>query len=362
MNQKPKDSGKTNEDAFSLQVIISKLKHYMIAAFLFFSGFIILSSSDFTKDFISSSISISIGTSLITAAAVDVIYNMILIKNIDIIIAKHLMLTKEVQNEILKDDKRQEVLCNALEYKLGSDLKEAIKNSIDKLNGYKNRGKLKVELKGYETGSKELKEYFYQLNMIEECEEMIKSNKITIIATDNDEKYINESKGIKEDTYLFYLPSNLYLIENEFDFKTELIVNNEVIPKKPLEEYRIGDHNRFIKYEYEIGNNKSKIAQVRLTVNMVLSKMEHIFFWDLTKAYKNYDIDLDYRDTDIVKCEPYLPFSEYPMDPNFGNGRRILISINNWILPPVTLCFVWYCKNETPKISIIKPEAGSKAT
>lgn len=361
MNRKPKDFSKIIEDTINPQVLISELKHHLLALILLSLGLIILSSNDLIKDYINTSISIGIGTSLITAAAVDVIYNMILIKNIDLMVARNLMLRKEVQDEVLKEDKREEVLSNALEWKLGGDLKEAVENFIDKLDGFKYNGKLKVELKGFKKGSAELQKHFYQLNIIEECEEIINSNKMTVVATDNYDKYVSESKKPKEDTYLlFYLPSNLYLIEEEFFFETELIINNKPIPKKVLENSRIGTRNRFIKYEYEIGKDISRLAQIQLTTSTILSKMEHVFFWDLDKAFKRYDIDLDYNDTDIVKCEPYLPFQTYPLNEKFSSGRRIQISLMDWILPPCTMCFIWYCKNEIPENEIIQSEAESK--
>ena len=49
--------------------------------------------------------------------------------------------------------------------------------------------------------------------------------------------------------------------------------------------------------------------------------------------------------------EPYID--------TFDDGRKILISIRNWVLPTNLICFVWYCKDEIPPQEI-KVEMNGK--
>src|SRR5450759_3983659 len=79
-------------------------------------------------------ITLNVAIAFAIASIVDFAYSYVVMEDISQIIAKHLMLDKDVQKEILKIDKIDEILEVALESKVGKKLAVAIKKSmIDKI-------------------------------------------------------------------------------------------------------------------------------------------------------------------------------------------------------------------------------------
>ena len=84
-------------------------------------------------------VALSFAVALAVATIVDLAYNYVVMKDVEEMVAKHLMLNKDVQDEILKKDKIDEILDCSLESTVGVDLKQVIAHAvINKVRGYKN--------------------------------------------------------------------------------------------------------------------------------------------------------------------------------------------------------------------------------
>lgn len=356
----PSNSIKALVERYRADTYIAKLKHQKIALILSILSLILFYYYAFklTPSSTASSIALGLATTFFTAATVDVLYNWTFLKDIEKIIAGQLMLNEEVQRESLKDDKRLKILECALEFKLGNDLKKPVISLINSLDGYKNSGTYTIVLRKINSGSQYLRENFYNLELLVEFEDIVSSDKIAIIATDDEKIYTKESREDIGNKYIYFLPDFLDQLGKDFSFKTNVKIDNIDLEKideidnidlkkidEPLKKDEIPEIDngkRFIKHKFQRSDNSRKQVHIEYNINTILSKKEHLFFCDFNKAYKEFFIDFDCRDTDIERCEPYLPFSDPHIKYWGDDGRRIQVSIFDWILPPSIVCFVWY--------------------
>jgi hypothetical protein len=309
-------------------------------------------------------VALSFAVALAVATIVDLAYNYVVMKDVEEMVAKHLMLNKDVQDEILKKDKIDEILDCSLESTVGVDLKQVIAHAvINKVRGYKNITRLNVSinvvLQTFEDGPAELKNNFYKLEMITKYHEILNRRRLVFVATEDEEMYIEEYGKTNEDenVYVFLLPSSLDIIKETniaafgvYDVKIDGISLHE-ISEKPLNK----DKSLKIIKTFEIPaglfkEKENKVVLIEFNLQSILAKWEHVFFEDIHKAYSNFQILFDFSNTDIANCDVYSSFVSRaePHIKRTDDEKKILLFIDDWALPSSMVCFVWYCKNEIP--------------
>jgi len=167
-------------------------------------------------------VALSLATALATATIVDLLYNFVVMKDIEEMVATHLMLNKDVQKEILKKEKVDDILSCSLESTVGKDLRRVIENAIiNRVRIYKDVVRknvvINVVLQNFDKYPDELKLNFYKLEMITKYQEILTSQHLTFVATDDDDEYTKESNKINEEerTYVFFLPDKIKEIPNK---------------------------------------------------------------------------------------------------------------------------------------------------
>ena len=190
-----------NNSAEEYKLLVSAKRYLLMNIVLIFIsmsllGFIIYLKNENTA---LGSISLSLAIAFLTASLVDIFFNKMAKENMEQLSAKQLMLSKEVQNEILKNNKIEDILDCALESTLGPDLKDAINKSlIKRLYGYKNatrvNGSLSIVLKNLDNGSDYFRKNFYHVENMTKYSEILTKDRITFIYTDDNDLFDKESE------------------------------------------------------------------------------------------------------------------------------------------------------------------------
>ena len=362
------DDSKTKRmgDIFRLLKGRITLAHFVIILFfvLLAVGLGIYASS--RTGTLQGTIALSFATAFATAAIVDLAYNYVVMKDVEEMVAMHLMLNKEVQGEILKKEKIDEILDCSLESTVGVDLKQAIKLAIiNKVRRYKDiirlNASLNVVLQSFKDGHDELKNNFYKLEMVSKYQEILNKKRLVFVATDNEEVYQKEycKTGNDERPYVFLLPAGLEMIIKRMrdikffevlDVKIAGILLHKVNEKSISEDRPLRIIETFEIPDELFKEKEDNLVTIEFSIHSILAKWEHIFFEDIHKAYSNFQILFDYSNTDIANCDVYHSFvsTAEPHIKKMDNGKKILLFTEDWTLPTNMVCFVWCGKNEIP--------------
>lgn len=308
-------------------------------------------------------ISLNFAVALATATMVDLVYNYVIMEDVEEMIAKHLMLNRDVQKEIMRREKVDEILALSLENIIGQKLAIALKKSIiDKLATEKDlflmeRAYYSVTLKNFTDAP--LKDFF-EIKMTSKFNMTLKNNKAIFYATDNDKMYEKlVQKSNDPSIYLiYYLPakcgkilkSNDSLLNKFFEIQELRIDGNNVTESKIESLYDNGTVT--IKVDFDIPNDilaaTGNPARISFRLKSLLLKYEHIFFRVIPRAYPSIFMSWDCVGTDIENVEVYHSFigAQPEIERLLPNGKRINIIVQDWVLPNNMLIFIWKLKGE----------------
>ena len=317
-----------------------------------------------------------------TAGIVSVLYNYITLEETREIIAETLLLDLDVQQELLKHDKVEQLLDTSLTTIIGNQLKNAIKKTLlDNIRQYKNTTRqsysLNVALRMLQvpheirsklpTLSEYLEKSFYQVEILSKFYELVPPNVHTIrfVATSNDKKYqeaITEASKSNTLLYLYYLPggigsaldSNNNLIEKDAKLKEALQscifdIKDLEISGITIDDMRISKQLTYdkegvtVEISIEIPSpSQSRFVKIAYQITTVLSKFENVFYQEFVRPYSSIDVWLDYENTDILWAEPYISFTsaQEPTVQRSADTRKVHVFIDDWVLPHSMIVFV----------------------
>ncbi|PKP61066.1 MAG: hypothetical protein CVT88_01175 [Candidatus Altiarchaeales archaeon HGW-Altiarchaeales-1] len=362
------DENKDKELGMLRRLLISN--HTILILVFIILGSIAAVAAVFFEDQMLKTLAISIAVAFITATVVDFAYNYVVMKDVERMVSKHLMLSKEVQEEIMKREKIDAILDCSLESIIGSDLKQVVKNAvINKLRAYKNfvrlNASINIFLSNFKNAPDKIKNNFYKVERITKYHEILNTRRLIFIATDNEGVYAEEIKKIddEEKTYFFLLPSCSKVVE---DLKADVDIFrisdvkvdgvqlqeiNEVINAKSIGENKPIIITKIFEIPDEIFKEKeNKLVTIEYNLHSIIGKWEHMFFEDFYKVYSNIQILFDFSDTNIANCDVYYSFvsASYPNVKKTKDGKKILLFVDDWTLPVNMVCFTWTCENEIP--------------
>ena len=310
-------------------------------------------------------IALSFATAFATAAIVDLAYNYVVMKEVEEMVATHLMLNKDVQDEILKKEKVSEILHVSMEKMLGQKLAAPFKEMIDTVAADKDlyvmtEASFTFNLKN----SKEpLLKDFFEVDKISTFNMTLKSDKAVFYATDSDDAYKNLFQSTDPSRYFTNILSkdsgkilkkyedtlkDKFLNIPELSIDDESIIENSVCPEIQYDE----DETVTIKIAFDIPKNifkykYGKVVRVRFKLKSVLWKYEHFAIRAVPRAYPRVYMSWDFSETDIedVKvCHSFL--GTQPEIEKSSDGMKITILVRDWVLPNNLIVFIWRLKGE----------------
>ncbi len=323
-----------------------------VAAFLF-------------EDQMFKTLALSIAVAFITATVVDFAYNYVVMKDVEKMVSKHLMLSKEIQEEIMKREKIDEILSTALEKMVGQKLAYALKKSIiDKIAAEKDL--FLMEGAYYSSFLKKFTDAslvdFFEISIVSKFNMTLESDDIIFYATDSDKIYQQLIK--KEDDpsvyFIYFLPegcgkmlkSNPAIIDKVFNI-SEIFIESKDIGKIPNPEVLYDDNeNVTIKIKLnipkEIAVKKGNLVRVHYAIKTLLNKHEHFLFRSIPRAYPSLYMSWNCTQTDIENVEVITSFlgTQPEIVRLSEDGKTIDIIVTDWVLPQNIIVFIWKLKDE----------------
>lgn len=319
----------------------------------------------------------SFAVAFVTSAFVDLLYNFVVMKDIEGMIVQKLMLNKEVQAEIINPDKINEIISTSLEYKVGKKLTEALQKSvINKIGADKDLFLMEnpyCSIILNKSNDPNICKDYFELTFISIFNIIIKSNKAIFYATSDEELfyYLNNINDV-ETYHINKLPkidpeilkANFAINELEIGGN---IISKPIVSYPPLDELglddsiicesKLDDSEYFvIKVEFNLRPHiqiqKGEMVKVKFSLRSLVTKNRHLFFRGMTRAYPSLHVTWDCVNTDIKEVIPICAFlGAQPeiirhLDKGEDNGKKIDILINDWVLPDNLIAFVWSLNGE----------------
>ena len=346
-----------------LEKVVKSLHTILILGFIFasfISGVIAFSYAGTVWG----TIAISFAVAFATATIVDFAYNYVLMKDVEQIVGKHLMLNKDVQKEIMKREKIEDILNTSLEYMIGKKLAEAFKKSIiDKIAVERDLFLMEsadyiVILKNFTDPS--LRDFF-GIEMISKFNMTLKTNKATFYATDSDKtyEYLAQRSNDPSIYFTYYLPEGCGKILksdnallDKFLKIPELSIDSKSITENTVESQYNEDETVTIKIEFDIPKDvltkTGEVVRIRFKLQSLLWKNEHYFFRVVPRAYPGIHMLWDCEKTDIEHIEVCHSFlgTQPEIERLSPDGRKINVAVNDWVLPNNMIIFIWRLKGE----------------
>lgn len=309
-------------------------------------------------------ISLSFAVAFATATIVDFAYNYAVMKDLGDMVAKHLILNKEVQNNIMKREKIDEILTTSLENMIGQKLAEAVKKSIiDKIAS--ERDLFLMERAYYSVilnnSTSPVLRNFFEVTMISKFNMTLKSNKVIFYATDSDEMYEQLAQRSNDPSiyFIFYLPegcgrmlrSNNGLL-NKFLHIPEISIDDENLTESNIETQYDSNENVTIKIDFSVPNNIltkiGKMVRIHFKLKSLLDRYEHFFFRIIPRAYPSLHMSWDCMQTDIEHVEVFPSFlgTQPEIIRHSEDGKKIDIIVEDWVLPNNMVMFIWRLRGE----------------
>ena len=308
-------------------------------------------------------IALSFATAFATAAIVDLAYNYVVMKEVEEMVATHLMLNKDVQGEILKKEKVSEILQVSMENVVGEKLAGPFKEMIDTVAADEDlflmeSARYIVILKNFTDPS--LSDFF-EIEMTSIFNMTLKSTKAIFYATDSDKTYESLDQRSNDPTiyFTYYLPEGCGKIlksDNALLDKLlkipEFSIDSKNITGNPTEAQYNEDETVTIKIEFDIPeevlSKTGGVVRIRFKLQSLLRKNEHYFFRDVPRAYPGIHMLWDCEKTDIEHVEVRHSFlgNQPEIERLSPDGRKIEIAVNDWVLPNNMIIFIWRLKGE----------------
>lgn len=314
---------------------------------------------------------LSLTTALVTAAIVDFMYKYLLMKDVEEMNAKQLMLRRDVQDEILKKEKVNEIFHVALGNMLGEKLAAPFEKVINEIAPNKDlylmeRAEYIIILKN---STDPLLRDFFEVEKISKFTMVLEEDKAVFYATDSDKLFENLytsdpstylSINLPEDTGKMLNkykkePKTYDTLVDKFLSIQELSIDGESIAENSVR--RIGDNNEdetvIITIAFNIPKNifknkHGKVVRVRFKLQSLIGKCEHYALRSIPRAYPRHDMLWDCSETDIehvTVCYSYLG-STPDIEKLSPDGKMIKISVHDWVLPNSLVVFIWRLKGE----------------
>lgn len=299
----------------------------------------------------------SLAVAFATATIVDFAYNYIVMKGMVEMVAGYLMLNSDVQKEIMKPDKIEEILSIALDNTVGPKLSEALRKSIiyeiaaARELYLMDKAYLSVRLDN--SDNPQIQRSFFKVTMISRFNMVLVNNKAIFYAT-NDSDLFDKLLRITPDAYFVFRLPNIEkeLLENNFTI-SELSINDEIIPVCKIETPKLGDSNGFvIKTEFEIPknifNNIGETVNVTYKLESIISKHKHYVFRSIPRAYPSFHMTWDCTNTNIKNVDVLCSFlgTQPKIINHTSDGRKIDILVDDWVLPNNMIVLIWKLQEE----------------
>lgn len=308
-------------------------------------------------------IALSFATAFATAAIVDLAYNYVVMKEVEEMVATHLMLNKDVQGEILKKEKVSEILQVSLENMVGEKLAGPFKEMIDTVATDEDLFLMEsadyvVILKNFTEPS--LRDFF-DIEMISKFNMTLKTNKATFYATDSDKtyEYLVQRSNDPSIYFTYYLPEGCGKILksdntllDKFLKIPEFSIDSKSITENTVESQYNEDETVTIKIEFDIPKDvltkTGEVVRIRFKLQSLLWKNEHYFFRVVPRAYPGIHMLWDCEKTDIEHVEVCHSFlgTQPEIERLSPDGRKINVAVNDWVLPNNMIIFIWRLKGE----------------
>ena len=369
------DSRRTSiKDVFGLLKGKITLAHFaVIAIFIIFTIFFMFEAYLIDGKLDRASIYSSLAVAFATATVADFIYMLVVMNDVEDMVAQHLMLRKEVQAEIMKPDKIDEIISSSLENRVGKKLAEALQKSV--INKIAAERDLFLMESAYcsivlnNSNDPNLCNDYFELTFISRFNMIIKSYKAVFYATSSEKlfNYLKNKDGDRETYHINKLPEidpeilKLNFAINELKIDGNIISEPKIdyptlkdleIDGNIISEPKLGEAKYFvIRVEFDLHPylqaQKKEMIKIKFSLKSLVSKHRHVFFRSIPRAYPSLHLTWDCLNTDIKEVAVIGTFlGTQPeiirhLDNGKNNGKKIEILIDDWVLPNNMIAFIW---------------------
>lgn len=318
----------------------------------------------------------SLAVAFLTATVADFVYMYVVMKDVEEMIAQHLMLREDIQSEIMRPDKIDKMISISLKNRVGPKLAEALQKSIiDKIVSEKDKFLMEsayrnIELKN--SNDPNLQDEFFELIYISKYNKIIKGYKAIFYATSSQELFNlikNHENRDADDVYHVYkLPDiDPKILEKNFAIN-ELKIDGTVINKERYKfcgslkklrdelkidggdiiEHELKDENScfLIRAEYDLHSylqaKEGEMTKIGFTLKSLVAKNHRFFFSRIPQAYPSLHLTWDCSNTNIKEVDVISAFlGAQPEIIIKDNGKKMELLIEDWVLPNSMVTFIW---------------------
>lgn len=271
--------------------------------------------------------------------------NEILSENIEFHIIKAMLVSKEINNQVLSSELIDKILYNCLVKKTGNEakanavMKSILENVINKSTAIENLN-VSMKLKTFSETKKFCAYDTYKMTYTIHYKTILDTNVFTFILTNNK---VLQNDNLGTFTFCQFIDSFFTGKEVYFHVKEITIDGIQLLAQGEREV-----HDEYIKEQYWndlCDNKRGKEVLLLYSVEFLIRKQGNHYAYFTPFMANGIQLTFDASETDIarIKLLPYFNSSEKPtiLPKDEKNPKTIEITLNDWVLPLSGATFIW---------------------